>query len=60
MLLLQLPNIVCITFNDKHGWYVVAGSIIAIITNAYITYIYLSKTNINETNINERNISKTN
>ena len=38
---LRLPNIICIALGDSHGWYVVIGSIIALVTNAYIAHMLL-------------------
>lgn len=45
MMILRLPNVICIALNDYHGWYVVVGSIIAIITNSYITHLLIIREN---------------
>lgn len=41
MMVLRLPNVICIALKDWHGWYVVTGSIIALISNAYITHLMI-------------------
>lgn len=44
MILLHLPNIVCMAFNDWHSWYTFTASIIALCLNSYLIY-YLVNTN---------------
>ena len=43
MMILRLPNVVCIAFNDPHGWYVFAGSLVALVVNSYITYLLITE-----------------
>jgi CHASE2 domain-containing sensor protein len=42
MILLHLPNIICIALKDWHGWYTFIASIITLLLNAYLIY-YLVK-----------------
>ena len=53
MMILRLPNIICIALNDSHGWYIVIGTIITIISNSYITYLFI-KYNKSNKHINHR------
>ena len=34
---LRLPNVVCVSLTDSHGWFMVIGTMIALATNSYIT-----------------------
>jgi len=43
MLLLRIPNQVCIAFSMSHGWYTVIGTIIGILSFVYLTYITYEK-----------------
>lgn len=50
MMVLRLPNVICIALNDSHGWNVVAGTITALVTNAYLTHLIISKKNNDKSN----------
>jgi uncharacterized membrane protein len=39
MMVLRLPNIICVALNDSHGWFMVVGTIAALVTYSYITKI---------------------
>ncbi len=38
MLLLRIPNQVCVAFESSHGWYSVIGTIIGVISYGVLTY----------------------
>jgi hypothetical protein len=38
MVIMHLPNIICIALNDWHGWYVCIASLIALGINSYLIY----------------------
>ena len=38
MLLLRIPNQVCVAFNSYHGWYSVLGTMIGVISYGVLTY----------------------
>ena len=43
MLLLRIPNQLCIALNISHGWYTVIGTMIGIFSFIYLTYITYEK-----------------
>lgn len=45
MLLLRIPNQICVSFIHHHGWYNVIGTVFGSISFAYLTYL----THINQT-----------
>ena len=57
MMALRLPNIICVALNDSHGWFMVVGTIAALITYSYITKISydMSKKHRNK-NLKDSNI----
>ena len=45
MMLLRIPNTICIALNDSHGWFIVLGSFISLIVNSYIAYLLINEEN---------------
>ena len=43
MLLLRIPNQVCVSFREFDGWYTVIGTLMGVIGFSYLTYITYSK-----------------
>jgi len=39
MLFLRIPNQVCVSFENSHGWFTVVGTIIGAVGFGYLTYI---------------------
>ena len=38
MLLLRVPNQICVAFNEYHGWYSVVGTLLGAASFLYLTY----------------------
>ena len=43
MLLLRIPNQICVSFEKFDGWYTVIGTLMGVIGFAYLTYITFEK-----------------
>jgi len=43
MLILRIPNQICVAFTEPHGWYSVVGTIIGSLSFAYLAYIEYSE-----------------
>lgn len=55
MLLMRIPNQICLSFIHPHGWYNVIGTLLGAMSFAYLTYLTHEK-NINDENkINNEN-----
>ena len=39
MLLLRVPNQVCVAMNEFHGWYSVVGTLVGAASFAYLGYV---------------------
>jgi len=39
MLLLRIPNQVCLSFIHHHGWYNVIGTLLGVLSFGYLTYL---------------------
>tara|TARA_B100001287_G_C22655748_1_gene517602 strand:+ start:145 stop:420 length:276 start_codon:yes stop_codon:yes gene_type:complete len=48
MLLLRIPNQVCISLENFHGWFTVVGTIIGAIGFGYLAYVTYKKNNENK------------
>ena len=42
MILLRLPNQICVAMNEDNGWFSVIGSIIGALSLSYLTYVIKS------------------
>jgi uncharacterized membrane protein YebE (DUF533 family) len=38
MLLLRVPNQICVAFKESHGWYSVIGTLVGAVSFAYLAY----------------------
>ena len=43
MLLLRIPNQICVSFEKFDGWYTVIGTVMGVIGFSYLTYITFEK-----------------
>lgn len=50
ILLFRLPNQICVAFDDSHGWFSVATTIVSILTFIGVTIIIFYKKNLNIVN----------
>jgi len=44
MLVLRIPNQVCVALKESHGWYSVVGTVVGAISFAYLAYAEYSQT----------------
>uniref|UniRef100_A0A6C0CRA4 Uncharacterized protein n=1 Tax=viral metagenome TaxID=1070528 RepID=A0A6C0CRA4_9ZZZZ len=48
MLILRVPNQVCVAFKESHGWYSVIGTVVGALSFAYLAYNeYTQATKVN-------------
>ena len=43
MLVLRIPNQVCVAFKESHGWYSVVGTVVGAFSFAYLAYTEYSQ-----------------
>jgi len=43
MLLLRIPNQMCVAFTSSHGWYSVIGTIVGAMGFAYLAYVEVNQ-----------------
>ena len=49
MLLLRIPNQICVSLRESHGWYSVIGTVVGAASFGYLAYVETEQAKIKET-----------